>query len=80
MSSELEYRWLTIARLLATGKNHIQQTPDTLFDNNHFESINDKWQLAIVCDGAGSSSMSHYGSEFISKKCIPTNIKNGLRT
>ena len=78
LTSELEYRWLTIAHS-ATGKNHIQANPQIpCQDNNHFESINDKWQLAIVCDGAGSSSMSHYGSEFISKKCIPTNIKNGL--
>jgi hypothetical protein len=76
--SKLDNRWLTIAHS-AIGKNHIQANPQIpCQDNNHFETINDKWQLAIVCDGAGSSSMSHYSSEFISKKCIPNNIKNGL--
>lgn len=75
---ESDNRWLTIAHS-AIGKNHIQSIPQIpCQDNNHFESINDKWQIGIVCDGAGSSSMSHYGSELISKKCIPNNIKNEL--
>ncbi|MDC1402127.1 protein phosphatase 2C domain-containing protein [Flavobacteriaceae bacterium] len=75
---ELDNRWLTIAHS-AIGKTHIQANPQIpCQDNNHFESVNDKWQIGIVCDGAGSSSMSHYGSELISKKCIPNNIKNEL--
>lgn len=76
--SELDNRWLTIAHS-AIGKNHIKGNPPIpCQDNNHFESINERWQMGIVCDGAGSSPMSHYGSELIAKKCIPNNIKNEI--
>ena len=76
--SELDNRWLTIAHS-AIGKNHIKGNPPIpCQDNNHFESINERWQMGIVCDGAGSSPMSHYGSELIAKKFIPNNIKSEI--
>ena len=76
--SELDNRWLTIAHS-AIGKNHIKGNPPIpCQDNIHFESIYVRWQMGIVCDGAGSSPMSHYGSELIAKKCIPNNIKNEI--
>jgi hypothetical protein len=73
-----ENRWVTIGHS-AIGKNHTNTTPIIpCQDNNHFESLSDKFQLAIVCDGAGSAKRSHYGSKFLSQGAIPKNIKLNL--
>ena len=73
-----ENRWVTVAHS-AIGKNHLQATPPIpCQDNYYFESLNNNWQLAIVCDGAGSAKMSHFGSKLISKNAIPSNIRNTL--
>ena len=76
--TEKENRWVTIAHS-AIGKNHSKSDPVIpCQDNNHFETLNHEWQLAVVCDGAGSSKMSHFGSELISKTAIPKNLKDEL--
>jgi hypothetical protein len=73
-----ENRWVTIGHS-AIGKNHTNTTPIIpCQDNNHFESLSDKFELAIVCDGAGSAKMSHFGSKFLSQGAIPKNIKLNL--
>jgi hypothetical protein len=73
-----ENRWVTVAHS-AIGKSHLQATPPIpCQDNNYFEPLNDNWQLAIVCDGAGSAKMSHFGSKLISNNAIPSNLKNAL--
>ena len=73
-----ENRWVTVAHS-AIGKSHLQATPPIpCQDNNYFETLNDNWQLAIVCDGAGSAKMSHFGSKLISKNAIPSNLKNAV--
>lgn len=78
LTSKKENRWLTIGHS-AIGKNHIQSKPPVpCQDSNHFESLNEKWQLAIVCDGAGSSKMSHKGSKFISQTGVPNILKKEL--
>ena len=43
-----------------------------------FETLNSNWELAIVCDGAGSSKC-HLGSEHISKKELRL-TKNELKS
>ena len=73
-----ENRWVTVAHS-AIGKSHSQANPPIpCQDNNYFETLNDNWQLAIVCDGAGSAKMSHFGSKLISSNSIPSNLKNAL--
>ena len=73
-----EHRWITVAHS-AIGKSHSQATPPIpCQDNHYFETLNDNWQLAIVCDGAGSAKMSHFGSKLISNNAIPSNLKNVL--
>lgn len=73
-----ENYWVTVAHS-AVGKNHSKVNPPIpCQDNNYFETLNDKWQLAIVCDGAGSAKMSHFGSELISKKAVPNNLGTEL--
>lgn len=74
-----ENRWVTIGHS-SIGKNHTNVTPITpCQDNNHFESLSDKFELAIVCDGAGSAKKSHFGSKFLSKGALPKNIKSNLK-
>ena len=71
-------RWVTVAHS-AIGKSHSQAYPPIpCQDNHYFETLNDNWQLAIVCDGAGSAKMSHFGSKLISNNSIPSNLKNTL--
>ena len=73
-----ENRWVTVAHS-AIGKSHSQANPPIpCQDNHYFETLNDNWQLAIVCDGAGSAKMSHFGSKLISNNSIPSNLKNTL--
>ena len=73
-----ENRWVTVAHS-AIGKSHLKAVPPIpCQDNNYFETLNDNWQLAIVCDGAGSAKMSHFGSKLISNNAIPSNLKNVL--
>ena len=73
-----EFRWITVAHS-AIGKSHSQATPPIpCQDNHYFETLNNNWQLAIVCDGAGSAKMSHFGSKLISNNAIPYILKNTL--
>ena len=80
LNAEMQNRWVTVAHS-AVGQNHLNITPPVpCQDNHHFETLNSNWELAIVCDGAGSSKMSHLGSEHISKKELPFNLKNELKS
>ena len=80
LNAEMQNRWVTVAHS-AVGQNHLNVTPPVpCQDNHHFETLNSNWELAIVCDGAGSSKMSHLGSEHISKKELPFNLKNELKS
>ena len=74
-----EHRWVTISHS-AIGKSHSQANPPIpCQDNSYFESLDERWQLAIVCDGAGSSKMSHIGSKLISTNILPFNIKRKIK-
>jgi len=74
-----EHRWVTMSHS-AVGKSHSQSTPPIpCQDNSYFESLDDKWQLAIVCDGAGSAKRSHIGSKLISNNSLPFNIKREIK-
>ena len=78
LTANQENRWVTVAHS-AVGKNHSKVSPPIpCQDNNYFEILNDNWHLAIVCDGAGSAKMSHFGSKLISNKAIPFNLRNAL--
>lgn len=71
-------RWLTIG-YSSIGKTHVESVPQIpCQDNCYYEELRNGWQLAIVCDGAGSAKMSHFGSEVISKGAIPNNIKSEM--
>ena len=73
-----ENRWITVAHS-AIGRSHSQADPVIpCQDNYFFESLNNDWQMAIVCDGAGSAKMSHFGSKLISNDSIPNNVKNQI--
>lgn len=78
LSSKKENRWVTVGHS-AIGRSHSNAIPPILCqDNHHFENLNETWQLAIVCDGAGSAKMSHFGSELISKSEISNNLSEEL--
>jgi hypothetical protein len=49
------------------GKSHIEGNIPCQ-DFNHLEKINDLWGIAVSCDGAGSATNSHIGSEFVAKE------------
>lgn len=49
------------------GKSHIEGNIPCQ-DFNHLEKINDLWGIAVSCDGAGSATNSHTGSEFVAKE------------
>ena len=73
-----ENRWITVAHS-AIGRSHSEADPVIpCQDNYFFESLNNDWQMAIVCDGAGSAKMSHFGSKLISNDSIPNNVKNQI--
>lgn len=73
-----ENRWITVAHS-AIGRSHSQADPVIpCQDNYFFESLNNGWQMSIVCDGAGSAKMSHFGSKLISNDSIPNNVKNEI--
>jgi len=78
ISAKKENRWLTVAHS-AIGKSHITANPPIpCQDNNFFKKLNKKWELAIVCDGAGSAKMSHYSSKFLSNEAIPLVLNSSL--
>ena len=78
LSGKKENRWVTVGHS-AIGRSHSNAIPPLLCqDNYHFETLNETWQLAIVCDGAGSAKMSHLGSELISKSEISNNLSEEL--
>lgn len=79
LTKNQEHRWVTISHS-AIGKSHSQANPPIpCQDNSYFESLDEKWQLAIVCDGAGSAKMSHIGSKQISNNILPFNIKRKIK-
>jgi len=50
------------------GNDHIKKNPPIPCQDNHCVlEIDDKWGIAVVCDGAGSHKYSHIGSEFVSE-------------
>ncbi len=50
------------------GNDHIKKNPPIPCQDNHCVlEIDDKWGIAVVCDGAGSHKYSHIGSKFVSE-------------
>ncbi len=75
-----ENNWLTIAAS-QIGLSHLKSNPPTPCQDNHFhKSMNNDWQLAIVCDGAGSSKYSHIGSALMAKELLPQLFDKYLQT
>ena len=51
------------------GKDHLRKTPTIPCQDSHcMKVIDDKWGVAVVCDGAGSQIYSHYGSKFVANE------------
>ncbi len=51
------------------GKDHLRKNPTIPCQDSHcIRVIDDKWGVAVVCDGAGSQVYSHYGSKFVANE------------
>lgn len=52
------------------GKSHLDNIPPFCQDSHCLEGDgkNPHWGIAVVCDGAGSATYSHYGSQFVAEK------------
>lgn len=80
LKGKSENKWLTIAAS-QIGLSHLKSNPPIpCQDNFFFKSMKYDWQLAIVCDGAGSSKYSHIGSELIAKELLPQIFDKYLQT
>lgn len=70
--------WLTVGASVI-GKSHTEANPSIpCQDNHYYGELQYGWNLAIVCDGAGSAKMSHKGSELIAKQILPTILNKNL--
>ena len=59
----------TVAYASVIGNSHIQMNLPCQ-DSSAYESLNEDWGIAIVCDGAGSASHAHLGSDATSKLAL----------
>jgi hypothetical protein len=64
----MKNKW-TVAYASVIGNSHIQLGLPCQ-DNSAYEAINENWGVAVVCDGAGSASHAHLGSELTAKFAI----------
>ena len=78
LNGNFENRWLTISHS-STGKNHKSSNPPIpCQDNSHYQDLNKTWKLAVICDGAGSSKLSHISSKIVSENIVPDILSNEL--
>lgn len=56
----------TVAYASVIGNMHVQMNLPCQ-DSCAYESLNENWGVAVVCDGAGSATHSHLGSEMTAK-------------
>lgn len=52
----------TVAYASVIGNMHVQMNLPCQ-DSSAYEALNENWGIAVVCDGAGSATHSHLGSE-----------------
>ena len=70
--------WLTVGASVI-GKSHTEANPPIPCQDNHnYYNLKNGWQVAIVCDGAGSAKLSQKGSELIARKIMPAVLKKDL--
>ncbi len=61
----MENKWV-VAYASVIGNSHIQLNLPCQ-DSSAYEAIDENWGVAVVCDGAGSATHSHLGSEMTAK-------------
>jgi len=50
------------------GNSHLTHIPPLPCQDSHCLEKGTEWGIAVVCDGAGSASHSHIGSQFVAKQ------------
>lgn len=65
-SSERKANWFIVSAS-AIGRSHLKSHLPCQ-DNHYCENINEKWGIAISCDGAGSAENSHLGSKHVASE------------
>jgi len=64
----MKNKW-TVAYASVIGNMHVDMNLPCQ-DSSVYEAINEDWGVAVVCDGAGSASHSHLGSELTAKTAL----------